>query len=127
MGVWLVVFVKRGAGGSVMDDAGLVDVWCFGAPRLTNQPTKDAPSNPITMHLHPSLSPSIIGTINRHGRTCHNKQVRDGRGIGPKTVPTREAQMFRFHDDQHPEDRLLISTALTFQGGWVKGVGEGGG
>lgn len=29
--------------------------------------------------------------------------------------------MFRFHDPAQPEDRLFISTALTFQGGGMGG------
>jgi hypothetical protein len=46
--------------------------------------------------------------------------VRDGRGIGPKTVPTRECQMYRVEGEGGreggEEDRVFISTALTFTG-----------
>lgn len=55
-------------------------------------------------------------------RDVFYSRVRDGRGIGPKTVPTRECQMYRVEGEggreggQQEEDRVFISTALTFTG-----------
>eukprot|EP00624_Nannochloropsis_granulata_P002308 evm.model.NODE_21726_length_11577_cov_59.930466.1 len=53
-------------------------------------------------------------------RDVFYSRVRDGRGIGPKTVPTRECQMYRVEGEEGREggekDRVFISTALTFTG-----------
>jgi len=53
-------------------------------------------------------------------RDVFYSRVRDGRGIGPKTVPTRECQMYRVEGEGGreggEEDRVFISTALTFTG-----------
>ena len=71
------------------------------------------PTHPLT-HIEPTVAHSNHQLL-LHPSTYPptypiHRRVRTGGGIGPKVVPTRECQMYRFDDPTQKEDRLFIST-----------------